>query len=73
MSVQEHGQSKVLDYASTFFLLPLITGMGTLFKNRLKNIKLIGEDLSLDEFVKHLDSILLKGETSFDHYHFIMG
>lgn len=73
MSVQEHGQSKVLDYASTFFLLPLIAGVGALFKSRLQNIKSIGEDLSLDEFIKHVDTILFDGEANFGHYHFIMG
>lgn len=73
MSVQEHGQSRVLDFASTFFLLPLISGMGALFKDRLKNIKSISEDLSLEEFTKHLDTILLEGEANFEHYHFIMG
>jgi MoxR-like ATPase len=73
MSVQEHGQSKVLDYASTFFLLPIIAGTGDLFKARLKNIKSIGEDLSLEEFVKSIDNILLEGEVNFEHYHFIMG
>jgi len=73
MSVQEHGQSRVLDFASTFFLLPLISGIGLLFKERLKNIKSISEDLSLEEFTKHLDTILLEGEANFEHYHFIMG
>ncbi|WP_394208885.1 hypothetical protein [Enterovibrio calviensis] len=73
MSVQEHGQAKVLDYASVFFLLPLISGSGSLFKSRLQNIKSIGEDLSLDDFVNHLDSIINEGEANFDHYRFIMG
>jgi MoxR-like ATPase len=73
MSIQEHGQATVLDYASTFFLLPLIAGMGSLFKDRLKNIKSIGEDLSLEEFVKNVDTILLEGDANFEHYHFIMG
>lgn len=73
MSVQEHGQSKVIDYAAVFFLLPLISGNGALFKDRLINIKTIGEDLSLDEFVKHIDCIINDGETNFGHYRFIMG
>ena len=73
MSVQEHGQTKVLDYASSFFLLPLITGNGVLFKARLRNIKSIGEDLSIEEFVKCVDSILLEGEANFEHYYFNMG
>lgn len=73
MSVQEHGQSKVLDYASSFFLLPLIAGTGDLFRARLKNIKSIGEDLSIEEFAKSIDNILLEGESNFEHYHFIMG
>jgi hypothetical protein len=73
MSIQEYGQAKVLDYASTFFLLPLVTGMGPLFKERIKNIKSIGEDLSLEEFVKNIDTILLEGEANFEHYRFIMG
>ncbi|MCD9555721.1 hypothetical protein GRJ22_04545 [Photobacterium carnosum] len=73
MSVQEYGQSKVLDYASVFFLLPLILGSGALFKSRLANIKSIGEDLSLDDFVKHIDYIINEGEANFEHYRFIMG
>jgi len=73
MSVQDHGLSKVLDYAFTFFLVPLITGNGQLFKARLENIKVIGEDLSLDDFVKNIDSILNEGEANFEHYRFIMG
>lgn len=73
MSVQENGQSKVLDYASVFFLLPLISGSGALFKARLLNIKSIGEDLSLEDFVKYVDSIINEGEANFDHYRFIMG
>jgi MoxR-like ATPase len=73
MDVQEHGQSTVLDYASTFFLLPLINGSGALFNDRLLNIKSIAEDLSLEEFVKHIDSIINEGNANFGHYRFIMG
>jgi hypothetical protein len=73
MSGQENGQSTVLDYACTFFLLPLITGAGAIFKDRLLNIKSIGEDLSLEEFVKHLDNIIINGDANFEHYRFIMG
>lgn len=73
MSVQEHGQAKVLDYAATFFLLPLIVGTGNLFKARLINIRSIGEDLSLDDFVKCIDTIIIEGEANFEHYHFVMG
>jgi len=73
MSVQEYGQSNVLDYAAIFFLLPLISGNGNLFKDRLTNIKAIGEDLSLEEFVKHIDGIINEGEANFGHYRFVMG
>jgi MoxR-like ATPase len=73
MSVQEYGQSKVLDYASVFFLLPLISGSGSLFKSRLINIKSIGEDLSLEDFVRHIECIINEGEANFEHYRFIMG
>jgi len=73
MSVQEHGQSKVLDYASSFFLLPLISGSGALFKARLINIKSIAEDLSIEDFVKNVDNIIIEGEANFEHYQFNMG
>lgn len=73
MSIQEHGQSNVLDYAANFFLLPLISGTGQLFKSRLLDIKSLAEDLSLDEFVKNLECIINDGEANFENYRFIMG
>lgn len=72
MSPQDNGESKVLDYAATFFLLPLISGSGPSFKNRLLNIKSIGEDLSLDDFTQNVSSIIDEGTSNFEYYRFIM-
>lgn len=72
MNSQENSQSKVLDFASTFFLLPLISGSGKPFKSRLENICTISEDLSLDELTKSVKKIILDGESNFDQYYFKM-
>lgn len=73
MNSQEYGQSKVLDYAAVFFLLPLLSGNGCDFKERIKAIKEIAEELSLDEFVKHISTLIRNGENNFDHYRYRIG
>ena len=73
MSVEEHGQSNVLDYACTYFVLPLISGFGLQFRARLENIKSICEDLSLETMCSQLESVITSGDANFENYRYAMG
>ena len=73
MSVEEHGQARVLDFACTYFVLPLISGSGSQFKARLENVRNICEDLSLEEMGDQLGSIIVIGDANFENYRYAMG
>lgn len=73
MDTQEYGSDRVLDIACLYYLLPIISGSGAQFKNRLIELKSVAEDLSLDNFVAEIKTLISTGENNFDYFQFVMG